>query len=366
MENWHRWLYATLGDFHVSKIGRLWAGKIFGTNTGNVSAEFDSSDTDVHGIIRVMDDRFGLSVFQVSGSFDGSLIDLTGTAIQAAPDISTGEITVKGTLTPEGQLRGEWSSTLGTGGAFALFPHDAQNSIPQTSYLPPEQLHSATRQLGALRLYPEDIRELVGLVTRDFSQGRVIVTYRERGNEISKYAVDFESNMQRLGDLRFLKLFIQEHEAYGINRSVLIELHADGQNEVRVQGVQESWVIGKAEAIASHLRQRQKPLATTFRKFGLNINGLLAVGALLLLPELSLSRRVIFAVAVVLILATIAYLHSRFIPNVLIHAGTRTSTSFDRIWPQFLSWTITATAALVAAIVYGVLRGELTLPFFAP
>ena len=49
----------------------------------------------------------------------------------------------------------------------------------------------------------------------------------------------------RLGTLRYLKLLIQEPEAYGINRLAVVELNAAGANEVRVQGVQESWLWGK-------------------------------------------------------------------------------------------------------------------------
>jgi hypothetical protein len=55
--------------------------------------------------------------------------------------------------------------------------------------------------LGALRLYAEDVQELIGLLQRDFSQGRVVVTYHDRGNEISRYASDFEQEITRLGEL---------------------------------------------------------------------------------------------------------------------------------------------------------------------
>ena len=99
--------------------------------------------------------------------------------------------------------------------------------------------------------------------TACFAAPRVVVTYYERGNEISVYATQFQQDLDRLGELRFLKLWVQEAEAYGFNRSASIELNADGINEVRTQGVQESWVTGKAEALASRLRLNEKALVFT-------------------------------------------------------------------------------------------------------
>ncbi len=222
----------------MSKIGRLWAGKLYGTNTGNLSADLDSTDSPIKGIIRFMDDRWGLVVFGVMGTFDGSTAEFTGKAIQAPENIITGEITVKASLSPDGNLRGEWFSTLGTGGTFVLFPHDVPVQTQIASGALPEQLHTATRTSGAVRLYADDVRELIALFKRDFNQFRVVVTFRERGSEISKYATDFENDFVRLGTLRYLKLQIQEPEAYGINRLAIIELNATGSNDIRVQGIQ--------------------------------------------------------------------------------------------------------------------------------
>ena len=58
--------------------------------------------------------------------------------------------------------------------------------------------------------------------TACFAAPRVVVTYYERGNEISVYATQFQQDLDRLGELRFLKLWIQEAEAYGFNRGSVI------------------------------------------------------------------------------------------------------------------------------------------------
>jgi hypothetical protein len=136
-------------------------------------------------------------------------------------------------------------------------------------------------------------------------------------------------------------------------------LNAIGSNEIRVQGIQESWVIGKAEALAAFLRERQKFLTTTFQKYGLNVNFVLFVAAIILLPDLSVSRRFVFMILVVGILLGIAKLHSQFIPNALIRLPTSKPTLIERIWPQTFSWLATVGAAVVGAIIYGFLKGDL-------
>ncbi|MBX3504887.1 MAG: hypothetical protein KF895_05370 [Parvibaculum sp.] len=343
----------------MTKIGRLWAGKLFGTNTGNVSAELNEQGDVVSGVIRFLDDKFGAVVYSVEGKFDGTTLALQGEPSQAPEGVQVEKVSINGALTAEGELRGEWSSHLGTGGTFILFPHDysAKKSVPEGAV--PEQVHSASRPLGAIRLYADDLKELIGFMSRDFSQARVIVTYRDGGSEISKYANDFIDAGERLESLRYIRLAIQEPDAHGINRLAVVELNANGLNEVRVQGVQETWVVGKAESLALFLRRYQKTLATTFRKFGLNINGVLALVALALIPELSIERRFLFIAALVGLVSLIAQLHTRFVSNVLVFLQREKPQILQRVWPQLLSWLITLSATLVAAVVYGMLNGDL-------
>jgi hypothetical protein len=344
----------------MSRIGRLWAGRLFGTNTGNLFAEFESSDGQLSGTVRLLDDRLGPIVYSVTGNFDGNSLEFTAENIQSGEGVLVGGIGAKALLTPEGHLRGEWSSTIGTGGTFVLFPHDVSPHRTSIVPAPVQQLHTARRSLGALRLFSEDIIELIDFLRTDFSEGRVIITYRERKTEISVFADDFANLAQRLGELRYLKLFIREPEAHGINRLAIVELNAEGTNDILVQGTQESWVVGKAEALSAHLTRYQRTLSTTFRKFGLNINGLLFVITLILLPDLSIPRPVVFVSLMLFAAWIVVRLHSKYIPNASIYLSAMRPSWYERAWPQFLSWLIAASAAIFAAIVYGLLKGELS------
>lgn len=338
----------------MTTLARLWAGRVYGTNTGNLFVELDSSAEEITGTLRLMDTVFGLNVYRVSGSFDGTL-RLRGEPTHAPAGVNTGPIEATAVLTPEGYLRGEWRSSIGTAGTFEAYPHDVPPPDQRTAGTTqvPEQLYTSTLTLGAVRLYAKDLWDLAQFIRKDFVVGRMVVTYAVRGNEVTKYFEDFQKEAGTLGELRSIKLTIQEPEAHGINKVVVVELNSLGQNEIRVQGINESWVVGKAEAIARTLKAFEKGLVTTYKKFGLTLYQVIFLAMLVLIPAIaSLWQRAVFVGFVVLLLGVLFRLHSRFIPSAALYLGEQEPTVFQRTWPSVLSWLIAATASLAAAYVF--------------
>ena len=338
-------------------LGRLWAGRIFGTNTGNFFLEVESSpDGVLTGTLRLMDTLAGLTVYRVTGSFDGTTVRFEGDSAQAeaSQGVSIGTVHATGTLTPQGHIRGTWTSSIGTAGTLEAYPHD--QAVPDQRTVagaPPEQFYTSTIAIGAVRIYGADLWELVEFIRRDFVVGRLVVTYAIRGTEVTKYLEDFRTEAATLGQLRRFKLAIQEPEAYGINKVVVLELIPFGQNEIRVQGINESWVTGKAEATARMLRKFEKPLVTTYKKFGLTLNQLIVLAMLVLIPAIQfLWQRAMFVVAVVLLLQSLVWLHQRFIPNVTLYLSEEEPTVVQRAWPTILSFVIGVVASLVAALLF--------------
>lgn len=187
------------------------------------------------------------------------------------------------------------------------------------------------------------------------------MTYRDRGTEVSRYADDFLAAAERLGRLDYLKLGVSEPEAYGLNRNVTVELAASGANDVRVQSIQESWALGKAEFLAQTLRKNQKSFVTTVRRFGLNLNTVIIIISVAVAPELSLGRRFVFLIFALILVVGIIRFHAKFIPNVAIHLAGVKPGFLRRSWPQILSWLVAGTSAVAASIVYGLLKNEITL-----
>lgn len=341
---------------------KSWAGHLYGTNTGNLFVELEGVPDDVRGTVRFLDAVFGLNILTAVGTFIEGDLRLRCEVLQAPEGLEFGEITVEGSLTPEGTLRGRWVSTLGTAGTLALFPHG--DNMPAQTGPRPERLHVAVREFGALSLTAHDVRGLIQAIGGEADSQPVVVTYPDGGLEVSRFAADFERDITALGTLYALRLNVQAPEPSGGTRAISVEFSRDGTNQVRVQGMDGVWVRGKLEALSDLLRRRERKALTGVRKWGLNINTFFAVAAVIALPGLdTVWRRAAFALAIIAIIYTIAELHRRFVPGVVIYLSPRSPGLVERAGPQVLSWGIAATSALVASIIYGLLKGELPWPW---
>lgn len=336
-------------------LGQLWAGRMFGTNTGNVFAELNSKDDKVEGVLRVNDEGVGVFVYNVTGKLADGVLELEGAPKDAAPEgVALGNLKLTANLAGDGTLRGKWETSVGTGGVFVLHPHGAPDIISAPTGLP-ERIHSVFRQVGAVRLFPEDFRTLVSVLQTDF-QTRPVVTYRDSGTQVSRYAEEVVADIGKLGEHRYLQISVQQPDAYGINRSATVELNAEGSNEVRVQGVQHSWVLGKAETLATVLRRHEKRLSTTFARYGIGIYQVLFFASFALMPQLPLGRRFIFLAVALGLLVGAQVVHRRCVPLAVVYLSERKPSLWQRTVPSFVSWIIAATAGLAGAVAFEFLR----------
>lgn len=203
----------------MANLGKNWNGHVYGTNTGNVAVTLEGEDDALTGIIRLSDHQHGVAVYDVTGQFQAGSLTLNGTPQGEAPEgVEFGQLTVTGALTPEGRIDGEWSTTIGTGGTFQLWPH-AYQVRPTNPGAIPEQLNTSARSMGAVRLYADDVRSLIAQLVKDFSQKRAVITYNDKGIEKNIYSDEFEQILDDLPELRYLKISVQEPEMYGLNRN---------------------------------------------------------------------------------------------------------------------------------------------------
>jgi len=106
----------------MGTLGRLWAGRLSGGNTGRLFAELEDSGSGVIGTIGLHDDAHGVIVFTCAGRFAAGVLELTCTPPPPARDGEPGEIRLRGPLQPDESIMGEWMAASGARGAFVLFP----------------------------------------------------------------------------------------------------------------------------------------------------------------------------------------------------------------------------------------------------
>ena len=120
-------------------VGKLWAGKVYGTNTGNLFVKLEGEDKALKGTLHHNDPDTGIAVYDIAAFFDGTTLSLEGRPskqMNGMPNL------VKGTarLQPTGNLEGQWETDIGSAGTFVLFPHDRGEA--SVSGVPvPDQMH---------------------------------------------------------------------------------------------------------------------------------------------------------------------------------------------------------------------------------
>jgi hypothetical protein len=147
-------------------LSRLWAGRVFGTNIGNLFVKLQGPDNALTGTLRFAQDGVGIVVYNIQGNFDGARLALTGTVGMQPPGYVFGDLAASASLKASGNLAGEWQTTVGPAGTFVLYPHD--NPETANAGLTPDQLHTARHFFRAIDITRDQILNLGDEVQRRF------------------------------------------------------------------------------------------------------------------------------------------------------------------------------------------------------
>jgi hypothetical protein len=341
-------------------IGKLWAGRAFGTNTGNLFLKLAGEDSGLSGDLHFNDNQEGVGVFKIQGKFEDGMLRLEGEPLlnEADHEIEDGRLHAEGELNERGDIFGEWRTTVGTAGTFHLFPHDvsAPAAIDGVSA---EQLHSARHDFGPIEVSRQQIIDLGNEIQKEF--GRVVVTITV-GTEQSRFLDDFKRMQLPTGKATFLKLFASKPDRGGINQTVTIEFGQE-VNWAMTQGTSEAWVLGHLEGLKRRLARFERGYATNVKRLGIGINQLLLFGAVVYLPSLpsTLSRAILLGGAIGLA-AVVQWAHNRFLPHTTIYIEATERSQFSKIWPSIASWLIALTAGAAGSLLAAYLQGVLAIP----
>lgn len=337
-------------------IGNKWAGKLYGTNTGNVYATLEGNDTDLTGRIHLNDLEYGLVVYAVTGAFDGQRLSLEGEPEKPLADVELGKLEAQAVLNPRGELEGEWTTSIGSAGTFVLFSHDRIGGVDEESGVKQEQLHTARHNFGAVAIDRQQITDLAMEVQSDFKQTRVVITVLA-GTEKTRLLDDFKSATFKDERATIFKIFARERQPSGIDRIVVIEFGPE-VNFAMTQCADEAWALGMLEKLKNSIGPLERKYATSFRRFGFGINQLLFVGAIVYLPSLTeLPFRVALMVGILGIIGFVTWVHRRFLPFAALFLGSKPKGIIAKSFPSALSWFIAVSAAVVATFLARFLEG---------
>lgn len=337
-------------------LTKRWAGKVWGTNIGNVFVTLDGEDAALTGTLRMNEPGVGIAVYAVQGSFAAPTLTLTGQAAAQIEGVVFGELTVTGAMNAKGEINGDWQTTIGSAGTFLLFPHQG-GELP-SDVQRAEQFHTARYNFGAIEIDREQIIEIAESIRRDFPS--VIVTV-VAGTEQARYLEDFKQLQFAVDRAAIIKIFAQKPDGMGANQVVSIEF-GPVVNTAMTQGANEAWVLGQLETLKRDLQRYERTYITNFKRWGIGINQLMLLAAIVFLPSLGglMDRAILMAVILALIFA-VNWLHSRYVPYAAIYLREKKQGWLGKAWPRVASWGIGIVAAVIGSLAAAYLQGALKI-----
>lgn len=342
-------------------LTKRWAGRAWGTNVGNVFITLEGEDTALTGTLRMNEEGVGIAVYAVQGSFDAPTLELTGQSEAKIEGVEFGQLTVTGTMNSKGEFHGDWQTSIDSAGTFTLFPHIGGEQ--PSEFQKAEQFHTARHNFGAIEIDKQQITEIAKNIRQEFP--RVIVTV-VAGTEQARYVEDFEQLQFAVDRAEIIKIFAQKPDGFGLNQVVSIEFGPQ-VNSAMTQGANEAWVLGQLETLKRDLKRYEHTYITNFKRWGIGINQVMLLAAIVFLPSLSgLKDRAILMGVVLALMFGVNSLHSRYVPYAAIYLREKKKGWLGKAWPRVASWGIGILATVIAGLAAAYLQGALKIPAAPP
>lgn len=333
-------------------LAKNWTGKIYGTNNGSIYLSIEERPHgSVVGRLHINDEQFGVSVYDVAGTFNGSMVQFSGTPVELPEGINANEMHAEGTLTAQGSVEGTWHTKLGTAGTYWLVPYGHSTS-PDGS---PDQLFTARKDWGPIEITRDDIVTVAELIQQDFNNPVVVTVVGE--SEVSCYLERFKELELAEPRAQIVKIRGADPERNGINRVVQVEFGPQ-MNFAIAQSSNEAWARGKKEMLAQSLRKYERSYATYIKRLGLGTNQLLFGATLVVLPALpEWSQRALLLVIVMIIAKALAAFDQHIMRFASIWIADKPKFPLGR---SVVSWVVNVFGMIVAAVAAAFIGGWLT------
>lgn len=345
------------------EIHKLWAGRVTGTNVGNVFLKLESDNDGLKGELRLNEHRVpGVIIYDVSGSFSDNSLSLSGDPKTQIEGYKFGAVIANLQLNERGDLVGEWQTTEHSAGVITLFPQASSTNGKFQELAEIPSFHSATHNFNSVFLDKIAIKEIGERLQKDFSNSDVVITVVNEASK-SHFLRDFDKLDFDFEKAENVVLFAQEPETNGIIRSVRLDF-GQNVNLATFQGSNESWVLGRLAVLKREVRKYERGSRGVLRKLNTNLSQLIILGGLIFMPSLSgLTARSLFMIGILSIVLVLSILSRKFLPNAVLYLGEKPVGFWQKHTPSIISWTMSIIGTLVAAALAGIFA-KYGVPYF--
>lgn len=345
------------------KLAKLWAGRVSGTNVGNVFLEIGGQPDKLSGTISLNEPNVGIAKYDIDGSLVDNCLTLSGQPSNKIEGFELGELSAEVKFNNQGELVGVWSTSVGSAGAVTLWPQNQTIQKKSEDALIPE-FHSASYNFKPIVIDKTAIRNLGNSLKIDFPRSVVIVTIV---NETEKrfFLDDFDNKRFPFSKANNVILFVQEVEQNGITKSVRLNL-GQGFNVITVQGSNEAWVSGKLNVFRAEMKQYEKSFFGRIKQFGFGMNQVLIMGGIISLPSFSTwIERTALMLGIFVIVWALNFSSQKWLPNAAIYLDDKPIGLLRKYLPSVMSWVFGIISALIV-IVLGNVLAKYGVPYFQP
>lgn len=336
-----------------------WIGNIYGTHPKNVFVQFNKTESqDI--LISLHCAESGsqyVSVFTgICNSREGCIsVTLNESVEQQSGTInSTGNITFN--ICSENQLEGNFEYSNSIKGVIKISKFIFSNSIYNQTE--PQQIIAKEYVINyPLKIYRRDIQKIIDLM-RELAtvSGKVVITEQIKGTKTSRYSKDYLNAGNLEDNIDGLSFSAQVMNSGFVN-TITLNLNRDFSSTIISQSNNFLWSNSAPILLKEHLeKQGSKPLGF-YRRYGLDINSLLFLTLLAILPSFEFKLRIAFVIGF-LLFALAHKMINRWVSQTTIEQNLDKPSTFKERYPKLTYLFATALSAVLSiAIGYGVNMG---------
>lgn len=326
-----------------------WIGDLRGTDVGSAYAVVTNDGDRKRIELKV---NIGGTVTTLRGHFTqtggGTSVELVADLPADAPNpIGTATIALDTVMT--NRLAGRWTTSTGHAGTINMVrsetaqPPTSQSASPAA---PPKPIEIVAREgrLANLTLYRNELETIVAKIKSLVGGANdvVIATTIDGGKQIRQFSADFFARRDLPRHVTSINLSLNDGRQ-GIQSNVIVNLSDKFESTFFIQSDDALWVSGGFAELEGFFRRYTNPVSVFIQKHGLNVNGIMLIVVIALLPDLPLSSRVVVLFLTFVVVTGLLYLHRKLTSTVVYLDATAERGFWSKFLPSLVSALTAAT-----------------------
>lgn len=297
-----------------------WIGNTYGTHPSNIFAEFINSNNTISVSIRsAAPNSQDVKIFIGICTQHEGLIEINLTqSIDGYFTTTTGKVIFK--IVSERVLEGDFELSIGAKGIIKISKYYHFNTLNERSE--PLQIIAKEYLLNyPLKIYKNDILKIIEVMKElSTKTGNLVITEQSKGTKVTKYADDYLKTIPHQNNIDSLS-FTAQVLVSGFTNTLTLNLNRRSTSNIISQSPDYLWSHSTPTFLKETLEQRANKLLGIYKKYDLEINGLLFLALLVILPSFEIRIRLVWTLAFLTFFISHFIFYSK-VSQTVIYANT--------------------------------------------